>query len=86
MSKVSLYCIYDRVAEESGPVFEAKNDGVAMRKFQMFMEDKPFAEDYQLNCIGEYDHETGCVEGSLIPREVVPAVSHVDDLVVEDEV
>ena len=27
----NMYVVYDRVAEESGPIFEAKNDGTAAR-------------------------------------------------------
>lgn len=75
-----VYVIYDRTAEESGPVFEAKNDGVALRNFQMMVKDKPFSEDYVLLHIGEIDHGTSVMRGTLDPREVIPTVSMADDL------
>lgn len=35
--KYGLYVIFDTVAKESGFPFDAKNDGVAIRKFQNFL-------------------------------------------------
>lgn len=78
--KNNCYVIYDRTAEESGPVFEAKNDGIALRNFQLMLEDKPFAEDYVLLCVGSIDHDTSVITGTLDPREVVPRVSMADDM------
>lgn len=79
-----LYVIYDRVAMESGPVFEAKNDGVALRNFQKFMEGKPYPDDFVLMHTGEIDHETNVISGDLMGREVTPTVGMVDQLE-EDE-
>lgn len=55
-----LYTIYDTVAEEPGPVFEAKNDGTARRAYKQVM-NKTIAgepEEYSLIFIGEFDKET----------------------------
>lgn len=51
-----IYTIFDQVAQQSGPVFQAVNDGVAQRQFKRVL-DQPgiVADDFQLWCIGEYD-------------------------------
>lgn len=56
---MKLYTIFDRVAEESGPVFEAKNDGVALRKFQALALNTEGAQpdDFKLLSVGEIDHD-----------------------------
>lgn len=52
-----VYVIYDRIAEESGPMFEATNDGVALRQACNVLKPLPASllDDYQLVKIGEYD-------------------------------
>lgn len=72
---MNLYVIYDRVAEESGPVYEAKNDGVASRMYAEFLRKitaRP--EDYLLLRVGTIDHRTSLVTGEPVPVETVPAV------------
>lgn len=34
--KTNLYVIYDTVADDAGIPFDAKSDGVAIRKYQAF--------------------------------------------------
>lgn len=59
MSEQNLYTIFDRVAEESGPVFEAKNDAVALRKFRDFMKQNPIdPREFRLIALGRIDHAT----------------------------
>ena len=57
--KVNIYTIYDKVACESGPVFQAKNDGVALRCFMSLIKDTPSINptDYDVYCLGEFDTE-----------------------------
>lgn len=52
----NVYTIYDRVAEEGCPVFQARNHGVALRHFKQLMsrDDIPF-HDYRLYCLGSFD-------------------------------
>lgn len=52
-----LYVIYDKLAAESGPVFEAKNDQVALRQFKKAIEPASNKNEYQLYRIGAYDNE-----------------------------
>lgn len=50
-----LYCIYDRLAEEAGPIFEAKNDAVAWRMIMNTIKEYN-QEEYCIYCVGEFDH------------------------------
>lgn len=50
-----LYCVYDKIAEEAGPIFCAANEGVAMRQFRRLMGEAVDVEDYQLLYLGSYD-------------------------------
>jgi len=59
MLKVFIYVMYDRVAQESGPVWEAKNDGVAVRGFnQMLEKSRVPPEEYRLLRVASMDKET----------------------------
>lgn len=66
---MKLYCIYDRVAQEAGPIFEAKNNGVALRMFSG-VNLPGNADDFSLMCIGEFDHSRMWIEGFEVPEEV----------------
>lgn len=72
--QTNLYVIYDKVAEESGPVYQAVNDGVAVRQFKSTIEKIPSSlrDEYQLVCIGMYDSKT--LKGSLTPARVIDVV------------
>lgn len=58
--KVNIYTIYDKVACEAGPIFQAKNDGVAFRCFMSLIKDTNVASpsDYDVYCLGEFDTES----------------------------
>jgi len=53
----SLYTVYDKVAKESGPIFQAHNDQVAMRSFSQMPIDEKVKGDFELIKLGEYDTE-----------------------------
>lgn len=57
--KLRLYTIRDIVAGEFGPVYESKNDEVAVRQYQMVINKTEFKDDYTLYYIGDFDKETG---------------------------
>lgn len=56
---MNLYAVYDTLAQESGPLFEAKNDEVAKRSFMnlIFRGEVLRPDEYSLFLIGRYDHE-----------------------------
>lgn len=79
---IKLYVIYDVVAEESGPIFQAKNDGIALRNYQtMLIQQKVNPQDYSLWYIGDYNSESMRVEPQK-PEEVIVSVNMEDP---EDE-
>ena len=39
--KVNIYTIYDVVAKECGPIYQAKNHDVAVRGFRSLISDTP---------------------------------------------
>ena len=51
MAEMKLYTIFDKLAGEHGPVFEAKNDLVAARSFAHALKGAP-AIDYDLFQVG----------------------------------
>lgn len=58
-----LYSVYDSVAGEYGPLFQAKNDDVALRNvIQMFTEMKvniASLATFKLYHVGDFDTESG---------------------------
>lgn len=62
--KVNIYTIYDVLAKECGPIFQAKNDEVAKRAFKSLVDDTPNVvdSDYEIYCLGEFDTENRSFE------------------------
>lgn len=56
---VNIYTIYDVLAEECGPIFQAKNDKVACRACDSMIAEAcgTSVSDYQLWCLGAFDNE-----------------------------
>lgn len=55
-----LYTILDRVAEDTAPVFESKNDATALRAVSKMFSDPDVTEnpsDFDVLCVGEVEHE-----------------------------
>lgn len=56
----NIYTIYDKVSKECGPVFQAKNFGVAKRYLEDMVKNNPIKlDEYTLYQIGSYDTESG---------------------------
>ena len=73
----SLYCVFDRKADAYMEPFNSANDALALRAFAAAVSDKGHAfylhaEDFTLWRIGEFDHETGTVAGT-IPEQIESA-------------
>lgn len=64
MAKMNLYVVYDKIAGECGPVFEAKNDGVAMRQYRNLINENPTVvqDDFSLMQVGTIDKESMIIE------------------------
>lgn len=66
-----IYVIKDKVAEESGPIFEAKNDAVAQRKFRAVLAETSLAQhDFALLRVASIDHDNDIVGVEEKPVDV----------------
>ncbi|QCS36943.1 nonstructural protein [Tortoise microvirus 30] len=66
-----IFTIYDKVAEESGGLFEAKNEATAIRMFKNFLKNDIFAKtDYKLMLLGIFNKEINKIE-SKDPEELI---------------
>lgn len=55
---VGMYVIYDRLAEEAGPIFHARNDAVAYRSYDHHISTSRLNPDeYDLYYVGLYNAE-----------------------------
>lgn len=68
----NLYIIYDRVAEEAGPVFNAVNDAVAGRSYRNLVKDMdPEAKlEYRLYRIATFETKTMSLTCEVNPVEI----------------
>lgn len=64
---MKLYTVKDKISGEFAPPFLARTDPAAVRTFQhMLQGDKiAYAEDFELYRIGEYDVDSGSVQGCI---------------------
>ena len=67
-----LYTIYDKVAEETGPLFEAKSDAVASRSARTLLAEVQTVDDFKLLRVGYSDKTTGKITCEVIPVEIDP--------------
>lgn len=72
MASMYLYAIKDIVAKEFGPVFQAKNDQVAVRQVNnTFKTMSPGeAEEFHLYRLGEFDTEAGLLMRLDAPEKI----------------
>lgn len=72
MANMCLFVVFDRVAEESGPIFEAVNVGVALRKYREILKNSSVSPDeYKLLQIATFDHATNKLVSFERPEEVM---------------
>ncbi|GMO29634.1 MAG: hypothetical protein Ta2B_10630 [Termitinemataceae bacterium] len=71
----NLYSVRDRVANEFGPIFQAKNDDVAWRNYFSLLTNSNVTDmlDYELVRLGSFDVDTGKIElesslTAMLPR------------------
>lgn len=76
--EVCIYSIKDTVAQEFGPIFQAKNDDVALRNFHSALLKVPNPEEYELYYLGTFDVDTGSLYGG-IPNKVEDKGVKVDE-------
>ena len=62
----NLYSIYDKDAEEYGPLFNAKNALIASRYVEEMIKEVKNVDPYALYRMGEYDTEKGITESCVV--------------------
>ena len=83
MGLKGLYVVYDKVACESGPIIEAKNDAVALRMYTtMASKQQIHTPDFKLMKIGLYDADMMVIKALDLPEEIVGKM----DMGVEDDI
>lgn len=72
---MGLYSVYDRLAEEYGPVFEAPTNAVACRSFEILMKEAKIGKvsEYKLLSLGSVDHTTGEISGKFA-EDITPVI------------
>lgn len=70
-NRMGLYVVYDTVAHESGPVFEARNDRVALRNYDILMKDIKYRSDYHLLFLGSIDHQSNLISPAESDHRVI---------------
>lgn len=70
--KYNLYTIYDKVAQECGPLFEAKSDAVASRSARNLLQDVQSPDEFRLLLVGYIDKTTGQIIAKIVPVEIDP--------------
>lgn len=68
---MGIYVVYDREAEESGPIFESKNDSVAIRNYKQVLDRTIYKAEFKLLCLGTINHETNKISLFPEPREII---------------
>ena len=55
-----VFSIYDKLAEEYGPTFHAKNNAIANRNYHQLAESQNLKiEEFELVQVGTFDNESG---------------------------
>lgn len=62
----NLYAIYDKDANEYGPLFNAKNALIASRYVEEIIKEVKNVDPYALYRMGEYDTEKGITESCVV--------------------
>jgi len=63
--RLGMYTIYDKTARESGPIFLAVNDGVALRQYRQLLSKTVDPDEYDLYQVGLFDQYNMLVVGSI---------------------
>lgn len=69
---MKIFSIYDKVAEEHGSLYEAKNEAVAIRMFKQLLANDLYQKtDYELHYLGAWNSKTGEIT-PIIPIISIP--------------
>jgi len=71
MIVIGLYIVFDTVADVSGPVYEARNDGVAIRMFRQLVGKSTCPDAFELYYVGDRQFD-GTIRPVVRQKVIVP--------------
>ena len=81
----NLYSIYDVVAKECGPIFQAKNKEVACRYVAEMLKSNPVKlSEYYLCYLGNFDSDSGTIFRDTVEKWSLEYLFNVDSKEVDD--
>ena len=80
-----LYCLFDTIGEESGPIFEARNDAMARRIYDQLTDLPPGATkaDFKLLKLGSYYHGDQTKMPQLYALSKAYDITHINQKVLD---
>lgn len=78
MRFINMYCLYDKVLQDSSTIFLANNHAHALRQMEHALEQDRHPEDKELWYLGDFspeDHDITELEHG--PEKIEPSVKHV---------
>lgn len=72
---MKVYVVRDTVGEVSSSLFEAVNDGVALRHFSQLVKNSDWASEFELYQLGSHDPNKLGLCALSSPRRVIATVS-----------
>lgn len=83
--KFNIYTIYDDVAKECGPIFQAKNYDVALRYVaEMIMKNHVKLSEYYLCYLGTFDSDVGSIFSDTVERYRLSEIFNDSDKLSDD--
>lgn len=65
-----MYTIYDKIAQEAGPIYTAKNHGIAFRQKRQAIAQAEIKEDFDLLYLGDFETETMLITPNKTPIHI----------------
>lgn len=76
---MGLYVINDKIADEDSPVFEAKNEAIALRQYRgLLSKESVFPEEYRLFQVGNINKSTHVLT-AMKPVEILYNINTEDN-------
>lgn len=72
-----LYVVMDTVAQSFSPVFQSKNDQIAIRQYNSLVQTTVNPEEYLLYCIGSIDNTMTVTSNVRLVNVVIPKLMEV---------
>lgn len=83
----NIYVVYDKVAQESGPIFEATTDGAALRSFHKLTTGPDIDQsEFELYKLGVVNHTNNELSALGEPEKIIVKMDIVEDYTDESNI